>query len=152
MPFARQVNARPGPRVELQIVEPAENTLPSKMQKFWTSVPVIWKVVVCAAPGAGIAAIADNATPTVHLRIESLNVGARDHSRTNREPLGGAGRSLASCFPIYGMKPSDRPFRSTSVATAKAPRKRGDQDKLPQRRRRGSETHCSMITAVTSTW
>jgi hypothetical protein len=82
VPFARHVNARPGPRVELQIVEPAENTLPSKMQKFSTSVPVIWTVVVCATPGAGIAAIADNATPTVHLRIESLNIGARNHSRT----------------------------------------------------------------------
>jgi hypothetical protein len=66
----------------VQIVEPAEYTLPSKMQKFWTSAPVIWAVVVCAMPGAGIAAIADNATPTVHLRIETLNVGSRNQSRT----------------------------------------------------------------------
>jgi hypothetical protein len=75
VPFARHVIARPGPRVELQIVEPAENTLPSKMQKFCTSAPVIWTVVVCAMPGAGIAIIIpDNTTTTAFLSIEALNV------------------------------------------------------------------------------
>jgi hypothetical protein len=59
----------------LQIVEPAENTLPSKMQKFCTSAPVIWTVVVCAMPGAGIAIIIpDNTTTTTFLSIEALNV------------------------------------------------------------------------------
>jgi hypothetical protein len=75
VPFARHVNAWPGPRIELQIVEPAENTLPSKMQKFCTSAPVIWTVVVCAMPGAGIAIIIpDNTTTMAFLSIEALNV------------------------------------------------------------------------------
>jgi hypothetical protein len=83
VPFAWHVNVRPTPPIELQIVEPAEYTLPSKMQKFWTSAPVIWTVVLCAMPGAGIAAIADNATPTVHLRIKSLpTLELGNHSRT----------------------------------------------------------------------
>ena len=84
------------------MVEPAENTLPSKMQKCSTSVPVIWTVVVCARLEAGIAAIADNATPTVHLRIESLNVGERNHSRTMMAILPGLQRERHPPFQATG--------------------------------------------------
>jgi hypothetical protein len=72
LPFARHVSARPGARVELQIVEPAENTLPSKMQKFCTSAPVIWTLVVCAMPAPGMAVIPNSTT--AFLSIESLNL------------------------------------------------------------------------------
>jgi hypothetical protein len=67
VPFARHINARLG--IELQIVEPAENTLPSKMQKYSTSLFLISTLIDCAR--LGIVSIPNNTMTATFLSIES---------------------------------------------------------------------------------